>query len=228
MPSTEALVPSLPDGGYNREQQICMLALVRYTIAQRLGLDPKLALASQRVFQSEQGLVASEQTPDLVQKLVQELAQQPKAAWWQQPAATFVTLTIDGQLRGCIGCLEAYQSLWDDLQSNAISAAFRDYRFASLTQAEFRDIAVEISVLTPSQPLQVNSEEQLLAQLRPGVDGLILQDSQFKATFLPQVWQQLPEPEAFVQHLKQKAGLTLDHWSQTMQCAVYQVQEIHE
>lgn len=201
MPSTEALAEPCSDHGYNKDQQAHMLALVRYTIAQRLGLASDWA---------------------------QEFAERPKASWCQQHAATFVTLMLDGQLRGCIGCLEAYQPLQEDLQQNAISAAFRDYRFPPLTQSEFRNITVEISVLTPSQALAAESEEQLLAQLRPGIDGLILQDGQFKATFLPQVWQQLPEQEEFVHRLKQKAGLAVDHWSQSMQCLVYQVQEIHE
>ena len=126
--------------------------------------------------------------------------------------ATFVTLEIDGQLRGCIGALTAYQSLVQDVAAHAYAAAFEDPRFPELRPDEFPRLELFISVLSPPEPLWVNSEEELLAQLRPGVDGLILQFHRYRATFLPAVWESLPDPYVFLAQLKHKAGLPLDFW----------------
>ncbi len=152
----------------------------------------------------------------------------PEEGWWQQISATFVTLTLRGELKGCIGCLDAYQSLREGLQHNAVNAAFRDFRFQPLTQEEFGHIKIEISILTPAVVLTVASEAELIEKLRPNIDGLVLEEGRFKATFLPQVWQQLPEPQQFIRHLKHKAGLAVNHWSDDLKCSVYQVQEISE
>ncbi len=125
----------------------------------------------------------------------------------QAERATFVTLNEDGKLRGCIGHLEAIQPLIRDVADNAFSAAFQDSRFPPVSEREFDRLEIHISVLSPPQPLSFASEEDLLRQIRPGVDGLILQDGYYRGTFLPSVWEQLPRQEEFLAHLKLKAGL---------------------
>jgi AmmeMemoRadiSam system protein A len=127
--------------------------------------------------------------------------------------ATFVTLEIGGQLRGCIGALAAYQPLVQDVAVHAYAAAFEDPRFPELRKEEFPKLEVHISVLSPPEPLQFSSEQELLAQLRPGVDGLILHFGHHRGTFLPSVWEQLTDPPVFLAHLKQKAGLPANFWA---------------
>ena len=127
--------------------------------------------------------------------------------------ATFVTLEIGGQLRGCIGALAAYQPLVQDVAVHAYAAAFEDPRFPELREREFPKLEVHISVLSPPEPLQFSSEQELLAQLRPGVDGLILHFGHHRGTFLPSVWEQLAKPPVFLAHLKQKAGLPAHFWA---------------
>ena len=137
------------------------------------------------------------------------------------PRATFVTLDIGGQLRGCIGALAAYQPLVQDVAAHAYAAAFEDPRFPELRADELPKLDIHISVLSPPEPLQFGSEAELLAQLRPGVDGLILQFRHYRSTFLPSVWEQLPDPYLFLAQLKQKAGLPLDFWSPELQAERY-------
>ena len=144
------------------------------------------------------------------------------------PGATFVTLTLDGQLRGCIGSLEAHRALGDDVRANAASAAFRDPRFSPLTTAEFERIKVEVSLLTKPSPMQFSSEADALTQLRPNVDGVILIAGNARSTFLPQVWEQIPEPRLFMARLKQKAGLTADAWPEGIKLFRYGVQKWKE
>ena len=139
----------------------------------------------------------------------------------REQRASFVTLNLHGQLRGCIGHLEAIQPLVKDVAENAYSAAFSDPRFAPLSEREFGDLDIHISVLSPAQPMQFDSEADLLQQLRPGVDGLILEDGYYRGTFLPSVWEQLPSPELFLAHLKQKAGLPSNYWSDTLRVSRY-------
>lgn len=143
----------------------------------------------------------------------------------QATAATFVTLQINGDLRGCIGTLEAHRPLIADVAANAWAAAFRDTRFPPLAPAEENLLELHISVLTTPEPFAVRDEADLLAKLRPGVDGLVLADGMRRATFLPSVWEQLPDPREFVAHLKRKAGLPARHWSATMRAERYQVEE---
>lgn len=145
-----------------------------------------------------------------------------------RPGATFVTLTRDGQLRGCIGSLEARRPLRMDVQENACAAAFRDPRFAPLDPAEFATTRVEVSLLTAPQPMSFTGEADALAQLRPGIDGVILSAGRHRATFLPQVWEQLPTPAVFMAHLKQKAGLPPDYWGADIRVERYQVQKWKE
>lgn len=139
----------------------------------------------------------------------------------QSPRATFVTLNRSGRLRGCIGMLEAQRPLIVDVAENAYAAAFRDPRFPPLIAAEEGDLDLHISVLSPSEPIRFSSQEDLLGQLRPGIDGLILSDHGRRGTFLPSVWEQLPTAALFLAHLKQKAGLAADHWSDSLQVRRY-------
>ncbi len=135
--------------------------------------------------------------------------------------AAFVTLTRAGQLRGCIGHLEAMQPLVCDVVDNAFAAAFQDPRFPPLARAELAGLDVHISVLSPSEPMTFASEADLLAQIRPGVDGLILTEGQARGTFLPSVWESLPRSRDFLNQLKRKAGLPADHWSDQVRVARY-------
>ena len=135
--------------------------------------------------------------------------------------ATFVTLDIGDRLRGCIGALAAYQPLVQDVAAHAYAAAFEDPRFPELRADELPKLDIHISVLSPPEPLQFGSEAELLAQLRPGVDGLILHFRHYRSTFLPSVWEQLPDPYIFLAQLKQKAGLPLDFWSPELQAERY-------
>ncbi|HEX22747.1 MAG TPA: AmmeMemoRadiSam system protein A [Chromatiales bacterium] len=139
----------------------------------------------------------------------------------REPRATFVTLNEHGQLRGCIGSLEAVRPLVEDVAHNAYAAAFSDPRFPPLQASELADLDVHISVLSPATPMQFHSEEDLIRQLRPGVDGLILEDGYHRGTFLPAVWESLPDPHDFLQHLKLKAGLPADYWSDTIRVSRY-------
>ena len=127
--------------------------------------------------------------------------------------ATFVTLFRHGELRGCIGTLKAHRPLGADVRANALAAAFHDPRFPALNQGEFDDLSVEVSLLSPAEPMHVVDEEQLLARLNRGVDGVIIDYDGRRATFLPQVWATLPEPRDFIVELKRKAGMPDDFWS---------------
>ncbi len=142
--------------------------------------------------------------------------------------ATFVTLNERGQLRGCIGHLEAVQPLVADVAENAFNAAFRDPRFPPLSPAEFDQLEIHISVLSPPEPLAFDSEEDLLAKIRPGVDGLILEDGVHRGTFLPAVWESLPDKRQFWANLKLKAGLPMDHWSDQLRVLRYTTESFSE
>lgn len=144
------------------------------------------------------------------------------------PRASFVTLELGGHLRGCIGHLEAVGPLATDVAENAFAAAFQDPRFAPLSEPELARIEIAISILTPPEPLAFASEAELLDQIIPGVDGLILSEGHRRGTFLPSVWSQLPSREAFLRHLKQKAGLPPDHWSDQIQVARYRTESFGE
>ena len=144
----------------------------------------------------------------------------------QQPGACFVTLTINDKLRGCIGCLQAYRPLVNDVIENAYSAAFRDHRFPPVTEYEFPQLHYHISLLGVPEPMSVGSEEDLLNQLVPKKDGLIIDDGRHRATFLPSVWQSLPEPKQFLLHLKRKAGMADDYWSSAIEVKRYRVESV--
>lgn len=144
----------------------------------------------------------------------------------RHPRATFVTLHRRGRLRGCIGTLEAHQSLVEDVAANAYAAAFEDPRFPAVTLDEVDDLDLHISVLTPPAPFPCRDEADLLARLQPGRDGLILRDGARRATFLPAVWADLPDPKEFLAHLKRKAGLPVDYWSATLRFWRYEAESI--
>lgn len=150
------------------------------------------------------------------------------AAWLQRQGATFVTLTMKGALRGCIGTLEAHRTLLDDVRHNAVAAALHDPRFPPLKAGEWPDLGVEVSLLSPPAPMPVRSEADALAQMRPGIDGIVLRAGTRRATFLPQVWEQLPDPRRFLAHLKAKAGLPPDFWSPDVRMERYTVRKWRE
>lgn len=145
------------------------------------------------------------------------------APWLADHGACFVTLTRHGALRGCIGTLQAHRSLLADVKSNAVSAAFRDPRFAPLNVAELKLTKIEISLLSPPQAMDFLDEEDALAQLRPGIDGVVFEYGPHRSTFLPQVWDQLPQPRQFMAHLKSKAGLPEDFWAKGVKLSRYTV-----
>jgi AmmeMemoRadiSam system protein A len=140
--------------------------------------------------------------------------------------ASFVTLHKKGGLRGCIGSPTAWRPLAVDILENAFSAAFRDPRFGPVSNEEWSEIALSVSILTPPKPMQLHDQADLLAQLRPGIDGLIIEDMGKRALFLPAVWSQLPKPEVFLAHLKRKAGMAVDHWSENFVAQRFEAVEI--
>jgi AmmeMemoRadiSam system protein A len=154
------------------------------------------------------------------QGLQQGVSLRVEASAWErplsEPGASFVTLHRDGELRGCIGSLEAFRPLISDVAENAYAAAFRDPRFRPLQTDELEALTLEISVLSAPEPISFRDEAHLLSQLRPQRDGLILEDKRHRGTFLPSVWTSLPEPRRFLEHLKLKAGLPAGHWSEDM------------
>jgi AmmeMemoRadiSam system protein A len=148
--------------------------------------------------------------------------------WLQENGATFVTLTLHDRLRGCIGSLEAYRPLIEDVQNNAVAAAFRDPRFRPLNTEEFAEVEIEVSWLSAPEPVLFHDEADACAQLDPGQDGVILEYGGRRATYLPQVWAQLPEPLAFIRHLKEKAGLSEDFWSSDIRLLRYKTYNFYE
>jgi len=139
----------------------------------------------------------------------------------REPGASFVTLKKHGKLRGCIGSLEAHRPLIEDVARNAHAAAFADPRFPPVSVQEWPELEFYLSVLTPPVPLQFTSETDLQEQIRPGIDGLVLEDGPHRGTFLPAVWESLPDAAQFLQHLKLKAGLPVDYWSDTLRISRY-------
>jgi AmmeMemoRadiSam system protein A len=145
------------------------------------------------------------------------------------PGASFVTLTWQGMLRGCIGTLEPYQSLVEDVREHAVAAALQDYRFPPVQIEEVNELSIEISRLTIPKPLDYTTPEDLVSKLHPGVDGVVLRDGMRRATFLPQVWEKIPDPAEFLDHLCMKMGASPNLWRrQKVEVLVYRVEEFHE
>lgn len=156
-----------------------------------------------------------------------ELSRLPPAL--RTAGASFVTLTIHGQLRGCIGALEPYQPLAADVREHAVAAALEDTRFPPVSPAELPRLLIEISRLTPPQALPYTDVQDLLSRLCPGIDGVILRDGKRRGTFLPQVWEQLPDKAEFLSRLCQKMGAPSSAWrSKHLEVQIYQVEEFHE
>jgi len=193
-----------PTEQVNSKQGRILVQLARETIMKKLG---------QPISADEQrGLAAALDDPIFHEK-----------------GATFVTLTRHGQLRGCIGSLSAVQPLGQNVRRNAENAAFHDPRFAPLTPAEAEQVEIEVSVLTAPRPLTYTDADDLMATLRPGEDGVIIRKGAAGATFLPQVWDQLPDPVDFLTHLCLKAGLSGQAWRDTrLDVSIYQVQYFKE
>ena len=176
-----------------------LLKLVRDTIGQRLGVVDEV---------DQTGLEGEQLHQDL---------------------ATFVTLKIEGRLRGCIGNLEPAGPLLGTLAQNGRHAAFNDHRFSPLSEEEFKRVQIDISILSSAAPLEYTDDQDLLTKLRPGVNGVILEKGRARATFLPQVWKQLPEPTQFMEHLCRKAGLSPTAWrGKGIKIYLYQVQSFKE
>ena len=182
------------------EEGRCLLSVARQTIQQRL-------------FSSEnQGLADPQVSPKFSER-----------------RGTFVTLTIDGGLRGCIGHIIPQESLIEGVRVNAINAAFRDPRFRPLSRKEWEKVKIEVSILTEPKTLPYSDGEDLLDKLRPGIDGVIIKKGFHQATFLPQVWEQLPDKKEFLNHLCLKAGLEMDAWQkEKLDVSTYQVQAFEE
>lgn len=178
---------------------------------------------------TERGLVLTRMArASIARTLGETVDEPPHPDWLKSPGAVFVTLTRNGELRGCIGSLKARRSLEQDVVENARMAAFGDPRFPPLTRAELDDTRVEVSVLSEAQPIVFTDEADALGKLRPGIDGVILEWGRHRATFLPQVWQQLPEPRDFMAHLKRKAGLPADFWDDGVRLYRYTVEKYEE
>jgi AmmeMemoRadiSam system protein A len=148
--------------------------------------------------------------------------------WLDTPGASFVTLTQADSLRGCVGSLEAYRPLRDDVAANAVNAAVRDPRFPPLTAGELAGTRIEVSILSAPEPYPFTSRADALSRLRPGVDGLTLEYGGRRGTFLPQVWDSLQEPDAFLTHLVRKAGLPAGWWDDAARLSRYTVTAFEE
>lgn len=195
---------SSPTSRLSEEQGRTLLELARETLNRKFGQEP-----------------ASDQAAALAKRLDDPAL--------QTQSGTFVTLKIGENLRGCIGSLIGHEPLVEGVRSNAVNAAFHDPRFRPLTEAELTQVDIEVSVLTEPQPLDYTDEDDLIARLRPGVDGVILRKGGRSATFLPQVWEQLPRAEDFLSHLCMKAGLSTDAWRHDkLEVETYQVQYFEE
>ncbi len=152
----------------------------------------------------------------------------PDVNWLREPVASFVTLNQRDALRGCIGSLSAHRPLAEDIRANALAAAFHDPRFPPVSAAEWLSVQVEVSVLSPLERLTVRSEVDLITQIQPGRHGLLLRYGSYQGTFLPQVWEELPDPKQFLSQLKRKAGLPSDFWSLDLEVYRYHVEKWRE
>jgi AmmeMemoRadiSam system protein A len=148
--------------------------------------------------------------------------------WLDTPGAAFVTLTLHGALRGCIGSLTAYRPLREDVSANALNAALRDPRFPPLSARELPETQIEVSVLSDPEPYPFSHRVDAVSGLRPGIDGLILEYGTHRGTFLPQVWDAVPEPDDFLAHLVRKAGLPAGWWDDGARLSRYTVKAFEE
>ena len=152
----------------------------------------------------------------------------PEPDWLAEPGASFVTLTKQGRLQGCIGTLAPYRPLGINVQENAMAAAFHDPRFRPLKRAAFDDIRIEVSLLSPTEPIAFDDEASAIAALRPHIDGVVFEFGRHRGLFLPQVWEELPKPAEFMAHLKNKAGLPMDFWKDGVRLSRFTVSKWKE
>jgi len=200
--------------GMNREQDIKMM--IDAFISE---IDKKKLLKIAR-----EAITCAVRNEQLVKIKLQEYSQ-----LLRDPGASFVTLTIQGKLRGCIGTLEANQPLVLDVQEHAVAAAMEDYRFPDVREEELQLISIEISRLTPVQLVNYSTHEDLISKIRVNVDGVLLKATGRRATFLPQVWEKVPDPEQFLSQLCMKMGATPDLWREKhLQIYTYQVEKFKE
>ncbi len=196
--------PEKPDRDLNPNQGRMLVKLARWTLMEQFG---------------------HRLPPAEVESMSNTLAAEP----FQRPCGTFVTLKLNGRLRGCIGTLSASEPLAEGIRRNAINAAFSDPRFAALTESELERVVIEVSVLTKPCRLAHGGGADLVRRLQPGIDGAVIRRGHASATFLPQVWDQLPRPEDFLSQLCLKAGLPRDEWkSESLEVSTYQVQHFEE
>lgn len=192
--------------------------------------EVKAKANSDRVYQSFRDLLINQATDSIQHGLengrAPEIDHQKFPDPLQQKRACFVTLEISHKLRGCIGSLEATRPLITDVNYNAYAAAFSDPRFSALREKEFPLIKLHISILSPSEPISFESENDLISQIRPGNDGLILEAEGKRGTFLPSVWESLPDTESFLRHLKLKAGLPEQYWTEQVRVWRYTTEMI--
>ena len=213
--ASKSLVPQWfpADGGAQ------LVSIARESIAQALGA---------RVAPESNRMATSAAVAGNAPGTTASTARSGDVAWLDRPGAVFVTLTRDGALRGCIGSLAAHRALRADVLANAEAAALRDPRFAPLTADDWPQVRVEVSLLTAPQLMVVRDEADALAQLRPHEDGVILEAGTHRATFLPQVWEQIAEPRAFLAALRQKAGLASGYWGPDLRLSRYRVAKFSE
>lgn len=152
----------------------------------------------------------------------------PPSTWLEEPGATFVTLTLHGHMHGCIGSLEATRPLVDDVRHNAVAAAFQDPRFQPLTKEDFADVIIDVALLSTPETIRFSSEEDALAQLHPGVDGVLFKYGANRATFLPHAWEDLPHAQHLFPLLKSQAGLPEDFWSVDIKLSRFTIQRWYE
>jgi AmmeMemoRadiSam system protein A len=164
----------------------------------------------------------------IAEALESPTAPEPDHPALHRPGATFVTLMEDDQLRGCIGTLEPHRNLDADVRANACAAAFRDPRFMPVRAGELRDLRVEVSLLSAPEDLPCLDEDDALLKMRPGIDGIVFEYQNFRSTFLPQVWENLPDPRSFLAQLKRKAGLPADFWAPGVRLQRYEVRKWKE
>lgn len=181
---------------------------------------------------NQQGVLLLRIARAAISRALQVPCAQPQVAdnesWLYKPGATFVTLTQSNELRGCIGSLQAYCPLIEDVRNNAVSAALRDPRFMPLTAIKLSDVAIEVSLLSELKSLNFSCEGDALAQLRPGIDGVVFEYGHHRSTFLPQVWESLPQSRQFLAKLKLKAKLPESFWSEGIILSRYTVSKWRE
>jgi len=221
------------DTAGDRTRVVGYAAVAFYEISKTRGENPM-----ENCYQKEHGSVLLDHARrTITKKLGREydgeaavlLEEKLQEGCFDTKIGTFVTLTLNGQLRGCIGNMSSTVNLRDGVRQNAISAAFHDPRFSPLTPAELEKVHIEISILTEPQPLAHDGGDDLIRKLRPNIDGVIISKGLNRSTFLPQVWKQLPRPNDFLDHLCMKAGLPANTWqSETLDVQTYQVISFEE